>query len=248
MINRYLSTTVFRKSSTVYKLILVSLFMPLYFHILLSLFFEHSALSEQLFIETFENHKTYLALSLVSLFTIYRYSKYSRLFYMIYLIYPFAILSFLLFTRFDNIILIGLFFYLVTAYQFYYTLVEELNRSFANSFREKIPYLNGQIKRFNINLNSAQFEVKGSLTNWSSDSIFVELDSQVPLRKLKKNKNLQIEIDYQGQKFNAFAKLVSYNKDGKGAGFVITNEPTLFSYSDLITILNNHKIVPRGLV
>lgn len=247
MINRYLPTTVYRKSSTVYKLILVSLFMPLYFHILLSLFYEHSALSKQLFLQTIENHKTYLALSIFSLLTIYRYSKISKFFYLLYLIYPFAILSYLLFTRFDNIILIGLFFYLITAYQFYYTLVDELSRSFANSFREKIPYLSGQIKRINITLHSGQFEVKGSLTNWSSDSIFVELDSQVPIRKLKKNKNLQFEVDYQGQKFNAFAKLVSYNRDGKGAGLVITNEPTLFSFSDLITILNNHKIVPRGL-
>jgi uncharacterized protein YueI len=96
-----------------------------------------------------------------------------------------------------------------------------------------------------------EFEVNkipyfGSLINWSEDSFFIETELEIKLKELKSEKYIKINFIFNDEKFESECRIVSYNKDLMGFGFVVVKKnPIENAWIELINILEERKIKPR---
>ena len=169
----------------------------------------------------FNRHWGLAPSALIASTAIIRASHYSRLLYSIHIILIISVIAPLLIDSFDKLTMFISFLFLIISYFYYLLLSDELADAIYNPKYKKsdLDIVTSRHLSATI-IDKNGLEYPGILTNWSSTSCFIRLDSP----QAKPKRAVKLKVNFQGATFVDCGNIVSRYYSGVGMRLLATKQ------------------------
>lgn len=234
-----------RRQSLVWNMVFYCVLSLLFLHVILSLHLDVSAIHQERFKEFLLGNKYLVGYTLLVIISFLKMHRLSKLLFPLLLGVIFIQSTILLFQDFDKLILLMTFFLILIGHFLHHMWGKELERSYYN------PLISGQeLNSFPVvPIKARCLDPKGReigygfLTNWDEEGCFIRFIS--PLQN--KNKNVVVEIEFEGRLFSQPGFVISSFGHFSGVGIRFhMNRPShcAFNWKDFYGIIVDHGYLP----
>ncbi|MGE0207364.1 MAG: hypothetical protein AB7R69_05955 [Candidatus Babeliales bacterium] len=180
-----------------------------------------------------------------AIYLIWKHHRLAKSFY----VFSIGLITFFviqgLFIKFNKILVVALFFYIVISYFLYQLISYYFSLSYLNSNYSESDLFEPILRNIKCKIITDNDEVECELTNWDDEGCFIKMNSPLMLEG-----NVKIKVEFADREFYQNGEVVAQSTDLSGVGLKLnksSKDLNIFNWSEFIELINELGFEPERL-